>query len=136
MRNYVQLTFALLLTPLSALAACKLPVPDGGGVSPSKPNIFGSIERVELPYVFIRNGRTQQLEKVSLVKIGEIYSVYGGDAPFSDLQPRLQSWVWFAGCKRLKTGIPQAAYFQIFSSDPGDRAKLDRVGRIISVPPR
>ena len=132
------LLIGLVLTPLAASATCRLPIPDGGDENyvPSRENIFGNIERVELPNVFIKNGKTQRLEQISVSKITEIYSVYGGDGPLSDLKPNLQVWVWFENCKRPKEGVPNAAYFQIFSSDPTDRAKLDREGKIISVPPQ
>jgi len=109
-----------ILTPLPVCSECRLPVPDGGDETyvPSKENLFGNIERVELPYAFVRNGKTQRLEQISVSKITEIYTVYGGDAPVSELKPKLQVWVWFENCKRPKEGIPNAAYFQIFSTDP------------------
>ena len=128
----------LLLAPLSSSGACSLPIPDGGGEGyvPSKENLFGDIVRVEFPLVTIRNGRTLGLEQVSVSKISEIFSVYGGDAPLSELKPGLQVWVWFEKCKRPTEQIPFAAYFQFFSTDPTDRAKINRQGRIISVPRR
>ncbi|HJW25235.1 MAG TPA: hypothetical protein VJ576_10085 [Rhodocyclaceae bacterium] len=128
----------LLVAPLSSSGACRLPIPDGGGEDyvPSKENLFGDIVRVELPLVTVKNGRTQELEQVSVSKINEIYSVYGGDSPLSELKPGLQVWIWFEKCKRPKEGLPFAAYFQIFSTDPIDRATINRQGRIISVPRR
>lgn len=128
----------LFLTPLSSYGACRLPIPDGGdeGYVPSKENLFGSIVRVELPLVTVRNGRTREVEQISVSKISDIYSVYGGDRPLSDLKPGLQVWVWFQDCKRPTEEIPLVAYLQIFSTDPTDRAKLNRQGRIISVPRR
>ena len=128
----------LLFAPLSSSGACRLPISDGGdeGYVPSKENLFGDIVRVSLPVVTVKNGRTHLLEQVSVSKISEIYSVYGGDAPLSELKPGLQVWIWFDRCKRPAEGIPLAAYFQIFSTDPTDRAKLNRQGRIISVPNR
>jgi hypothetical protein len=128
----------LLLTPLPSSGACRLPIPDGGDEDyvPSKANLFGDIVRVELPLVTIKNGRTQDLEQVSVSKIGEIYSVYGGDGSLSELKPGLQVWVWFEKCKRPTEGIPSVAYFQIFSTDPTDRARINRQGAIISVPRR
>ena len=132
------LLIGFVLAPLSASATCRLPIPDGGDETyiPSRANVFGNIQRVELPYVFVIDGQTHHLEKISISKITEIYSVYGGDGPLSELKPKLQVWVWFANCKRPKEGFPNAAYFQIFSTDPTDRARLDREGRIVSVPPR
>jgi hypothetical protein len=132
------LFFVLLLAPLSSFGACRLPIPDGveEGYAPSKENLFGDIVRVDLPLVTVKNGRTQALEQVSVSKISEIYSVYGGDGPLSELKPGLQVWIWFEKCKRPAEGIPIAAYFQIFSTDPTDRAKLNRQGRVISVPSR
>ena len=126
----------LFLAPQSSYGACRLPIPDGGdeGYVPSKENFFGDIVRVELPLVAIRNGRSREIELVSVSKISEIYSVYGGDGPLTDLKPGLQVWVWFQNCKRPMEGIPLVAYFRIFSTDPADRAKLNRQGRIISLP--
>lgn len=129
----VRLAFTLLLSPLVTSAACNLPALDGAG-NPSRPNIFGEIERVAPPYLFIRNGRTHSVEQVSISKIKEVFTVYGGDAPLEELKPRLQVWVWFEQCRRPPSGIASAAYFQIFSIDPLDRAKLDREGNIVSVP--
>jgi hypothetical protein len=117
-----------------------LPTPDGGApdgsenYSPSKENIFGDIERVELPNVFVRNGKKKQLEQISVSKIGAVYSVYGGDEAVDALKPGLQVWIWFEGCKRPKDGPAFAAYFQFFSTDPNERAKLNRNGKIVSVP--
>lgn len=132
------LCFGLLLAPQSSFGACRLPIPDGGdeGYVPSKENLFGDIVRVELPLVTVKNGRTQVLEQISVSKITEIYSVYGGDGPLSELKPGLQVWIWFENCKRPAGGVPLVAYFQIFSTDPTDRAKLNRHGRIVSVPHR
>lgn len=128
----------LLLAPMSSSGACRLPIPDGGdeGYVPSKENLFGDIVRVELPLVTVKNGKTQNLEQVSVSKISALYSVYGGDGPLSELKPGLQVWVWFEKCKRPTEGIPFASYFQIFSMDPKDRAKINLQGRIISVPRR
>jgi hypothetical protein len=89
---------------------------------------------VELPNVVVRNGRTKRLEDVSVAKIDAIFSVYGGDSPLTELKPGLQVWIWFVDCKRPKTGPAYAGYFEIFSSNPKDRAKLNRNGKIISVP--
>lgn len=137
-RLVLWLLIGFVLIPLPVFATCRLPIPDGGDETyvPSRENLFGDIERVELPYVFVKNGKTQRLEKISASKITEIYTVYGGFGPLSELKPKLQVWVWFENCERPKEGIPNAEYFQIFSTDPTDRAKLDRDGKIISVPPR
>lgn len=130
------LCIGLLLAPMTSSGACRLPIPDGGdeGYVPSKENLFGDIVRVELPLVSVKNGKTQDVEQISVSRISEIYSVYGGDGPLSDLKPGLQVWVWFEKCKRPTEGIPFAAYFQIFSTDPTDRAKINRQGRILSAP--
>jgi len=86
--------------------------------------------------VFIKDGRTHQVEKISVSKITEAFSSYGGDAPLSVLQPNLQVWIWFKNCSKPKTGVAEAAYFQFFSTDPKDRAILDSSGKILSVPQR
>ncbi len=132
----IGLLVSLLIASCQVSAKCQLPIPDGGDESyiPSKENIFGDIAKIELPYVFIRDGRTHQVEKVSISNIKEVYSSYGGDAPISVLQPNLQVWIWFKNCSRPKTGVPEVAYFQFFSTDPKDRATLDGNGKIISAP--
>jgi hypothetical protein len=120
-----------------AQAACLLPIPDGGGedYKPSKENLWSDIERVELPFVHIKSGTTHKTVKVSLAKIKEAYTVYGGPADFSTLKPKLQVRVWFENCRAPKNGVPNVAYFQYFSDDPKDRATLDKNGEIIAVPP-
>jgi hypothetical protein len=136
--NFRQLFTAVigfLLIPLQVYAGCRLPVSDGAeNYVPSTANIFGDIERVELPNVFVRNGKTKTLEKISVAKISAIYSVYGGDGAVDELKPGLQVWIWFASCKRPKDGLTYAAYFQFFSTDPNDRANLNQNGKIVSVP--
>lgn len=128
-------TFGLAAPP--AQAACLLPIPDGGGedYTPSKENLWGDIERVELPFVYIKSGKTHKTVKVSLAKIKETYSVYGGPGSLSELQPKLQVWVWFENCRAPQKGVPNAAYFEFFSTDPNDRATLDKNGKIIAVQP-
>lgn len=145
MRNFAIANLLCLLlgaAPLTlaappAKAECLLPTPDGspGDFTPSRENLWGDIERVELPFVYIKSGKTHQVVKVSLSKIDEAYSVYGGPGKLSVLQPRLQVWVWYENCRAPGSGVPNAAYFQFFSSDPNDRATLDKGGKIIAVPP-
>lgn len=145
MRNYAIANLLVLLLGAAspALAAphakntCNLPIPDTmpDGYIVSKENLWGDITKVKLPIVYIKSGKTHKIVKVSLSKIKEDYSVYGGNGPLSELKPGLQVWVWFENCKVPHKGIPHAAYFQIFSSDPKDRATLDKNGKIISVPP-
>ena len=120
----------------TAEAKCLLPIPDGGseGYAPSKENLWGDIEKVELPFVYIKSGKNRQVVKVSVSKLKEVYSVYGGDGPLSVLRPHLQVWVWFENCKAPASGVPNVAYFQFFSSSPNDRATLDKEGRIVTVP--
>jgi hypothetical protein len=120
---------------LAEVATCNLPIPDGGpdNYTWSKENIFGEIETVELPSVFIKNGLTHNLEKVSVSKINAIFSLYGGDSDLSELKPGMQVWIWFKDCQRVGSETPEVAYFQFFSTDPKDRAKLDANGKIVSV---
>jgi hypothetical protein len=127
---------ALFMFSHQVSATCQLPIPDGGDETyiPSKANIFGDIVKVELPYVFIKNGRTHQEETVSVSDITDVHSSYGGVSPLSVLKPNLQVWVWFKNCRKPKTGPSEVAYFQFFSSDPTDRATLDETGKVISVP--
>lgn len=132
------LCWELLLVPLSSIGACRLPISDGGeeGYVPSKANIFGDIVEVELPLISTRNGKTKKLEQAFVSKTEEIFSVYGGFGSLADLKPEMQVWVWFENCKRPREGIPVAAYFQFFSTDPTDRATINRQGRIIAAPRR
>ncbi len=78
MRNLAiaHLLFLLLgaatgLASLPAKAECLLPIPDGGGegYKPSKENLWGDIERVELPFVYVKSGKTHETVKVSLSRI-------------------------------------------------------------------
>ncbi len=145
MRNFAMANLLFLLlgaatlgfASLPAKAACLLPIPDGGGegYKPSKENLWGDIERVELPFVYIKSGKSHQVVKVSLSRIDAVYSVYGGPGKLSLLRPRLQVWVWFENCREPGSGVPNAAYFQFFSADPNDRAALDKDGKITAVPP-
>lgn len=130
------LAVGALLIAVQVHAGCRLPTPDGSeNYRPSKESIFGDIERVELPNVFVRNRKTKQLEQISVGKIDAIYSVYGGDGAVEALKPGLQVWIWFENCKRPKSGPIYAAYLEFFSMNPKDRAKLNRSGKIVSVPP-
>lgn len=145
MRNLAIANMLLLLLGAAAPAVaapqaksmCNLPIPDTtpDGYIVSKENLWGDITKVELPFVYIKSGKTHKTVKVSLSSIKEAFTVYGGDMPFAKLQPGLQVWVWYENCKAPRKGVPNAAYFQIFSSDPKDRAMLDKYGKIISVPP-
>lgn len=136
-RKLVSVASIIALIPLQLFAKCLLPIPDGGGdnYAPSRPNIFGEIDRVALPNVYVKNGKTGETEQVSVSQISEVYSVYGGDEQLAAIKPKLQVWIWFKDCKRSLTGPQNAAYFEIFSTDPKHRARLDRNGKIISVPP-
>lgn len=145
MRNFAVANMLILLlgaaTPAFAAphakAVCNLPIPDGGpdDYKTSDENIWGDISKVELPFVYVKSGKTHKIVKISLAKVKSDFSVYGGDGPLSELKPGLQVWVWYENCKAPRKGIPNAAYFQIFSSDPKDRATLDDNGQIVSVPP-
>lgn len=53
-----------------------------------------------------------------------LYSALGGSSEAKGTRGLLvgqKAWVWFVGCKRDRKTIPEAAYFQIFSSDPNDQ---------------
>lgn len=39
------------------------------------------------------------------------------------------------GAPWSRKGVPNAAYFEFFSTGPNDRATLDKNGKIIAVPP-
>ncbi len=137
MKYFLRIVACLLVISLpTAEAECLLPIPDGGpeNYAPSRENLWGDVEKVELPFVYIKSGKTHQLVKVSLSKVDQIYSVYGGFETLSILRPHMQVWVWFENCKVPGSGVPNAAYFQYFSSDPSDRAELSKDGRIIAVP--
>jgi hypothetical protein len=135
-RNSLLITTFIALIPMQLFAKCLLPIPDGGDevYAPSRPNMFGNVERVAFPIVYVKNGKTGEIEQVSVSKISEIYSVYGGDGQLTAIKPRLQVWIWFEDCKRSASGPQKASYFQFFSTDPNDKAKLDRHGKIVSVP--
>lgn len=116
-------TFFLALTLLHGLAfaaKCVLPLPDGGGEMPSRENLHGTI-------VLIRPGEVQILRKdqrrtsVAMPTAGTVFTAFGGDGDPVDLKVGQTVWVWFKNCRMPRSGLPEPAYFQIYSMDPKDR---------------
>lgn len=116
-------SIAVLFTfSTSGATGCVLPVPDGGPQS-SSPNVKGTIEYVRSGIVGIKQERMSRIVQVRLRNSQPIYTAFGGDRPQSDLRPGQLAEVWFVQCKAPARGIPYAAYFQIFSTDPVDRPR-------------
>ena len=110
------------LLPQVTTAKCVVPVPDGGDVKPSAPNLHGRILRVDQSgLVVVSQAKSNKRVFVALPKDPEIYSVFGGDVAREDLAAGQTVWVWFEGCKWPTAGTPTSAYFQIYSRDPHDK---------------
>ena len=97
-----------------------LPVPDGGE-TPSHANVEGNIVSIKNNIVTIRSKHTKRKVLVKIQKDKPIYSAFGGDSQASELRVGQKASVWFVGCKRGGQKVPEAAYFQIFSTDPNDQ---------------
>lgn len=107
-----------------AYANCVLPVPDGDGTIPSPANVEGNIASIKGNIVTIRANKTKSKVSVIVSKNQTIYSAFGGDLEAKGTRGLLvgqKTWVWFFGCKRDGKKVPEAAYFQIFSTDPNDQ---------------
>ena len=116
--------FALLATLIISVnshSKCIYPTPDDGDITPSIANIHGDITKVSGAKVFIKNKKNGRISSISLNKHSEYYTAFGGDFPPSALHQGQLAWVWFTQCKEPKSGEPEAAYFQIFSTDPKDK---------------
>jgi hypothetical protein len=113
----------LVLAVLPASASCVLPVPDGDGPQPSKPNLYGRIDSVgEGGTVIVSQSKGGTKVAVLLPPGAEIYSAFGGDVCREELAPGQTVWVWFEGCKWPSSGRPAvSAYFRVYSKDPHDR---------------
>jgi hypothetical protein len=114
--HLLRILVVLLMMSPPVFAKCFLPIPDGDdeNYAPSKANLFGDIVKAELPFVFIKNGQTQKVEKVSVSKISEVYSVYGGIGPLLALRANMQAWIWFDNCVKPKSEVFDVAYLQFF----------------------
>lgn len=116
---------ALATMPLMlqvAAAKCVLPVPDGGDVEPSKPNLYGRLVGVDTSgRVVVSQTGTGKRVVVAFPPKAEIYSAFGGHVAREDLAAGQIVWVWFEGCKWPAAGAPLSTYFQIYSKDPHDK---------------
>lgn len=117
--KYFCILIVCLLTS-QANANCTLPVPDGGE-TPSPANLEGNIVSIKNNIVTIRSKLTKRKVLVNVSKNQPIYSVFGGDSQPSELHVGQKASVWFIGCKWSGKKSPEAAYFQILSSDPNDQ---------------
>jgi hypothetical protein len=69
----------------------------------------------------IRLDGAARIVQVHLPTGAAIYTAFGGDGDLNDLVVGQRAKVWFQACKWPRTGVPVAAYFQIYSKDPGER---------------
>ncbi len=104
-----------------AHARCVLPVPDGGGATPSPANIEGHIMSIKNDVVVVQPKHSKSKISVRVPHNKPIYTAFGGDGDSGELRVGQKVWVWYVGCKRGNKPIPESAYFQIFSKDPNDR---------------
>lgn len=126
------LPFALLAPHHASLGACVLPVPDGDGPAPTRANIIGDVDRVDLPFVFVLNKETDVVEQLTVAGLAEVNTVFGGSESVAAVRKGMQVWAWFRDCKRPDAGIPSLAYLMIYSRDPNDRATLDKSGKVVA----
>ncbi len=123
MRNFRHMLFCGLaaltatLASASSRAACVLPVPDGGIINPSKPNIEGRIVSIKQGHVFVGPKRVA----VRLTKDTSLHTAFGGIVSVGEIKAGQSVAVWFVGCKHPGNSFPVAAYFQIFSKTPNDQ---------------
>ena len=101
-------------------ASCVLPVPDGGDEKPSRENLHGTIAHIRSDEIRVlsKDGR---LTSIAMPKSGTIFTAFGGDGKPSDLKVGQTVWVWYNGCQIPKSGLPEPAYFQVYSMDPKDK---------------
>ena len=116
--------FIISLFYSQAYAGCVLPVPDGDGPIPSHANVKGHIVSIKNNIVTVRSNMTKNKVSVIVPEDLTLYSALGGSSEAKGtrgLMKKKKAWVWFVGCKRDRKTIPEAAYFQIFSSAPNDQ---------------
>ena len=116
-------TLALFAQVAQAVPHCVLPVPDGGGVIPTRANLTGIVSAVGAGFVEVRPFKGGTSFRVLHDSTTEYYSAFGGDYEPADLAVGQRVWIWFVNCKRPVTGQPKAAYLQLFSRDPSDQPR-------------
>ena len=75
-----------------AEATCILPIPDGGDIEPSRPNLEGIIVKISLPMVKIK-AKSGLIKYLLLPKNQRINSVFGGDDFQTELKVGQQAYV-------------------------------------------
>lgn len=116
---------ALAIVTSTAYAAtsgvvCRLPVPDGGDVTPTNANAVGRLVRVGSGFIEVAR-RSGPPIHISYSNKTEFYTAFGGDYDPSELVAGQHVAVWFVGCKPSRDGAGQAAYLQLYSKDPADQ---------------
>jgi len=101
-------------------AVCRLPVPDGSDVAPSKANAEGRLLRVGSGFIEVAR-RSGPPIHISYSDKTEFYTAFGGDYDPGELAVGQHVAVWFVGCKPINDGSGRAAYLQLYSKDPADR---------------
>jgi len=121
--------FSFLFLSMGAVgAACRYPVPDGSGLSPSKPNLVGIIEAIEPHEVRVKTP-SGRIEKLTPPPTGVAYSAFGGDDRLSNVRVGVATRIWFQKCSAPARGRPRIAYLEIFSNDPLDLPPKDYLKR-------
>ena len=105
----------------TASAKCVLPVPDGGDEPPSKHNAAGRIVEVKGASILVtERGRARPL-LLETTENTTYATIYGGWVRRDRLRPGQFVWLWYPGCTKPKTGLPQVAYLRLHSYDPSDQ---------------
>jgi hypothetical protein len=116
---------ALAIVTSTAYAAtsgvvCRLPVPDGGDVAPSKANAAGRLVRVGSGFIEVARRSGPPIHISYSNKTG-FYTAFGGGYDPSELVAGQHVAVWFVGCKPSSDGSGRAAYLQLYSKEPADQ---------------
>ncbi len=111
-RGLLPVLSGLLIGP-HAVAACVLPVPDGGAREPSKPNLVGRVVKVESSAIHVQDHSSGALVHVHTVPATTFTKQHGGWLPREGVKPGQQVWVWFKDCRRATAGTSEAAYVRL-----------------------
>lgn len=118
--SYTFIALTLVAPVAQANPKCVLPIPDGGGVIPTRANLTGRISLVGDGFIEVQPLKRGTAIRVLHDSTTQYFSAFGGDYEPADLALGQRVWIWFVNCKRPETGPPTAAYLQLFSRDPSD----------------
>ena len=110
-------------TAAPASSQCVLPVPDGGDVTPSPPNLSGHVSALGSGFIRVKPLGRNGSERIDYDRTTELYSAFGGDYEPTDFAVGQRVWVWFVNCERPAKAGSKAAYIMLFSRDPKDQPR-------------